>query len=218
MKVSSSDSRSQSWFRSANCDARYGAALLATVVLLLGLGATGEWGRDLLGYDRGALANYQWWRLLSAHLVHLGWEHLLLNCAGLILLWALFAREYAPRRWLWIITAAMLAIDAGLWFLRPAVDWYLGASGVLHGILAAGAYALYRRGEAMGAVLLLVLVVKLVYEQQSGGSLFVGDLPLVPDAHVLGALGGLFAAFIPRARVAAASKPLSSEPPGTKPL
>jgi rhomboid family GlyGly-CTERM serine protease len=220
MKVTSSDSLSQSWFRSANCDDRYGAALLAAVLLLLGLGATGEWGRQTLDYDRGALANFQWWRLLSAHLVHLSWEHVLLNCGGLILLWALFAREYSPRRWLWIIAAAMLAIDGGLWFLRPTVDWYLGASGVLHGVLAAGAYALYRRGETMGAVLLLLLVVKLVYEQQSGGSLFAGDLPLVPDAHVLGALGGLFAAFLPRSRVQPASgaKSLTSEPPGTKPL
>src|ERR1700685_64233 len=99
MKASRSDSVSPSWFRSANCDARYGAALLAAVVLLLGLGATGEWGRQMLRYERTGLANYQWWRLLSAHLVHLSWEHVLLNCAGLVLLWALFAREYSPRRW-----------------------------------------------------------------------------------------------------------------------
>jgi|SRR5579862_1552777 len=201
MKVVRSDNLSQSWFRSANCDARYGAALLATLLLLLALGATGQTGREMLRYERGALANFQWWRLVSAHLVHLSWEHLLLNCAGLVLLWALFAREYSPRRWLWIITASVVVIDAGLWFFRPGVDWYLGASGVLHGVLAAGAFALYRRGEAMGAVLLLLLMVKLVYEQQAGSSLFAGDLPLVPDAHVLGVLGGLTAAFLPRPRV-----------------
>lgn len=200
MKAVRSDIPSQSWFRSANCDARYGAALLAALALLLALGATGEAGRELLRYERTALAHFQWWRLVSAHLVHLSWEHLLLNCAGLVLLWALFAREYSPRRWLWIITVAVIAIDAGLWFFRPGVDWYLGASGVLHGVLAAGAYALYRRGEAMGAVLLLLLVVKLVYEQQAGSSLFAGDLPLVPDAHVLGVLGGLIGAFLPRPR------------------
>jgi rhomboid family GlyGly-CTERM serine protease len=200
MKVSSSDRLSQSWFRSANCDARYGAALLAALVLMLALGATGETGREMLRYERVALAHFQWWRLVSAHLVHLSWEHVLLNCAGLALLWALFAREYTPRRWLWIITVSVISIDAGLWFFRPGVDWYLGASGVLHGVLAAGAYALYRRGEAMGAVLVLLLVVKLVYEQQLGSSVFAGNLPLVPDAHVLGALGGLIGAFLPRQR------------------
>jgi rhomboid family GlyGly-CTERM serine protease len=201
MKASRTDTLSQSWFRSANCDARYGAALLGTIALLLGLSATGERGREALGYDRTALAAHQWWRLLSAHLVHLSWEHALLNSAGLALLWFVFARDFSPRRWLWVLALSVTAIDAGLWFLRPAVEWYLGASGVLHGILAAGACAMYRRGEGMGAVLLLALVVKLIYEQQSGTSLFAGELPLVPDAHLFGALGGLTASFVPRPQV-----------------
>jgi rhomboid family GlyGly-CTERM serine protease len=166
--------------------------------LIVALAATGEWGRALLAYDRGALARYQWWRLLSAHLVHLSWRHALLNCAGLGVLWALFAREFAARRWLWIVTLAALVIDLGLWFLHPSVDWYVGASGVLHGAWAAGAYAAYRRGDGTGAVTMLLLVIKLVYEQQSGSSVFEHDLPLVPAAHLLGALGGLCGALVPR--------------------
>jgi rhomboid family GlyGly-CTERM serine protease len=199
-----SDSSSQSWFRSANCDARYGAALIGVVALLLALSAGGGRVREHLQYERDALAHFQLWRLISAHLVHLGWRHALLNCGGLTALWMLFAREFSPRRWLWIVLLAAATIDAGLWFLRPAVDWYVGASGVLHGTWAAGACAMYRRGEAVGAGLLLLLIVKLVYEQQSGASLFDGDLPLVPAAHLFGALGGLIGAVLPRA----ATKPL----------
>ena len=60
---------------------------------------------------------------------------------------------------------------------------------------------MYRRGDGMGATLLLLLIVKLVYEQQSGASLFEGDLPLVPAAHLFGTLGGLAAALLPRATV-----------------
>ena len=41
---------------------------------------------------------------------------------------------------------------------------------------------------------MLLLIVKLVYEQQSAPSLFAGDLPLVADAHLFGALGGLIGA------------------------
>jgi rhomboid family GlyGly-CTERM serine protease len=204
MNTARTDSSAQSWFRSANCDARYGAALLAAVVSILALNATGDWGREHLQYARDALAHYQWWRLISAHLVHLGWSHTLLNCAGLTLLWMLFAREFPPRRWWWIVLLATVGVDAGLWFLRPMVDWYVGASGVLHGAWAAGACAMYRRGDALGAALLLLLIVKLVYEQQSGASLFEGDLPLVPAAHLFGTLGGLIGALLPRA----AGKPL----------
>jgi rhomboid family GlyGly-CTERM serine protease len=200
------DSSAHSWFRSANCDARYGAALLVVLALIVALSATGEWGRTRLAYDRDALTHYQWWRLISAHLVHLSWRHALLNGAGLGVLWALFAREFTPWRWLWIVGLSGLAIDLGLWFLHPSVDWYVGGSGVLHGAWAAGACAAYRRGEGMGAVTMLLLVIKLIYEQQSGSSVFEGDLPLVPAAHLLGALGGLCGAVVPVPRQSA--KPL----------
>jgi rhomboid family GlyGly-CTERM serine protease len=199
MNTNRTDSSAHSWFRSANCDARYGAALLASLLLLLALCALGEQGRQALDYQRGAFAHHQWWRLISAHLVHLGWRHALLNDVGLALLWMLFAREFAPRRWLWIVLLAAASIDAGLWYLRPEVDWYLGASGVLHGAWAAGACAMYRRGDGFGAALLLLLIAKLVYEQHSGASLFEGDLPLVSAAHLYGALGGLLGAVLPRA-------------------
>jgi rhomboid family GlyGly-CTERM serine protease len=204
MNAPRTDSGAQPWFRSANCDARYGAALGALLTLLLLIGATGAWGQQTLSYDRAALAHLQLWRSLSAHLVHLSWRHTLLNCAGLIVLWALFAREFMPLRWLWIVLLAAFSIDAGLWFLNPRVEWYLGASGVLHAGWAAGACAAYRRADGMGAVLLLLLTVKLIYEQQSGLSVFEGELPLVPAAHLFGALGGLAGAMIPRA----AAKPL----------
>ncbi len=104
--------------------------------------ATGD--ASCLQYERDALAHFQWWRLFSAHLVHLGWVHALLNCAGLALLWVLFAREFPPRRWLWILLMAATAIDAGLWFLRPDGRVVCRGLGGVARRLAAGACALYR--------------------------------------------------------------------------
>jgi rhomboid family GlyGly-CTERM serine protease len=196
MKPQRTDSASQSWFQSANCDSRYGAALLGVLALVLLIAATGERGRGALGYEREALSHLQWWRLFSAHLVHLNWQHALLNCAGLIVLWALFAREFAPARWLWIVSMAALCIDLGLWFRYPAVQWYLGASGVLHGVWAAGAYAAWRRADLMGIALMVLLIIKLGYEQHAGQSVFIGNIPVVLAAHGLGALGGLVAALL----------------------
>jgi rhomboid family GlyGly-CTERM serine protease len=198
MKPTRTDSSSQSWFRSANCDARYGAALLGVLGLLAALAAIGEPARAALDYDRDALAHYQLWRLLTAHLVHLGWRHAMLNGAGVIVLWALFAREFTPARWVWIGLLAALSIDLSLWLRHPEILWYLGASGVLHGVWAAGACAVYRRADSLGAALLLLLLVKLIYEQQSGDSLFDRDLRLAPAAHLAGALGGLIGAVLPR--------------------
>ena len=123
MKATRTDSAADSWFRSVNCDARYGAALASAIGLMLVLNLAGESGRGLLGYDREALERFQWWRLLTAHLVHLSWQHTLLNCGGLVLLWILFARELSPGRWLWVTCLSALTIDLGLWLREPGVEW-----------------------------------------------------------------------------------------------
>src|SRR5438270_2120421 len=65
--------------RSLNYDGRLGLILAGSCVLLLLASLTGEPGRLLLRYDRAALAAGQWWRLVTAHVVHLDVRHALLN-------------------------------------------------------------------------------------------------------------------------------------------
>jgi rhomboid family GlyGly-CTERM serine protease len=181
---------------SLNCDGPYGLALLLVCLALLVLALTGEGGRLALRYERAALAAGQFWRLASAHLVHLGLRHALVNVLGLALLWMLFARDYSPRQWLLIVLAAVLAIDAGLWLLDSTVRWYVGSSGVLHGILAAGALAWVRRGQKEGWLLVLLLAGKLAYEHWAGPLPFSGDIAVVTSAHLFGVVGGALAALV----------------------
>ena len=182
--------------KSLNCDGPWGVALLAACLLLLLPAVLGEPGRVLLRYDRGALLQGEWWRLLTAHVVHLGLWHAVLNAFGLALMWALFARNYSPRAWLAIVLGAMAAVDAGLWFADSTTRWYVGSSGALHGVMAAGTLAHLRSGERDGWILAGLLVAKLAYEH------WVGALPLsgsavVVDAHLYGVLGGVgVAAFL----------------------
>lgn len=178
-----------SWRRSLNCDGAYGMALLALVALLLAGAAGGERVLLALRYERGAIAAGEWWRLLGAHLVHLGWQHVLLDAAALCLLWALYARAYSARAWLLIATGSVLAIDAGLWWLAPAVQWYAGISGLLHGVWAAGALQGARRRESIGWLMLVALVLKLIREYQLGAGVLVASLPVVTEAHRFGAVG-----------------------------
>jgi rhomboid family GlyGly-CTERM serine protease len=177
--------------QSLNADGRYGLALLLSLLLLLLPAAGGAAWRDAWRYDRAALAAGQWWRLIGAHAVHLNARHLAFNLAGLVLLWLMFARRWRPTQWLAIVLMSMAGIGAGLWWLSPAVQWYVGASGVLHGIWAAGAWAEWRRAAPRTWLPAILLALKLVAEQWQGASLVAGDMPVVQAAHVYGAVGGL---------------------------
>jgi rhomboid family GlyGly-CTERM serine protease len=161
----------------------------------------GDWGRDALRYDRTALAGGQWWRLLSAHIVHLDFHHAALNSLGLVLMWALFARDYRPPQWLAIVLGSIAAIDAGLWMRDSTVAWYVGSSGALHGIMAAGTLAHLRRRDIDGWILAVFLVAKLAYEQSAGALPFSANpAGVVVDAHLFGTLGGAGIAACLRSR------------------
>jgi rhomboid family GlyGly-CTERM serine protease len=181
---------------SLNGDGSKAWVLAASLALMLLLQLGGTATLAALRYDRSALRAGQWWRLASAHVVHLDLRHALLNGLGLVLMWALFVRDYRARQWFLIVLAAAAAIDAGLWFRDTLVLWYVGASGVLHGVMAAGILAELRRGELAGLVLAVFLVAKLAYEQWAGALPFAGAaVPVVVNAHLYGVLGGLAAAL-----------------------
>jgi rhomboid family GlyGly-CTERM serine protease len=180
--------------KSVNCDDGFGLALAFTLLALIAPTLGGEPARLALRYERAALLQGQWWRLLSAHWIHLDLHHALLNALGLALMWALFVRDYSPRQWVLILLAAITAIDLGLWFADSTVLWYVGSSGVLHGVMAAGTLAHLKRAEGEGWLLAGFLLAKLAYEHWVGALPLSGSDPVVVDAHLYGVLGGLIAA------------------------
>ena len=186
--------------RSLNCDRGYGIALLGACALLAVPELLGEPARQAMSFDRQAIGEGQWWRLLSAHFVHLDSAHALLNGFGVVLMWALFARDYSPWRWVAIYCASALAVSAGLWFLDPELQWYVGASGALHGVMTAGTIAHLRRRDLDGWILAIFIVLKLAYEQFAGALPFAGTADTIVDAHLYGAIGGVVLALLLNSR------------------
>lgn len=76
----------------------------------------------------------------------------------------------------------------------------------MHGVLAAGALAWWRsESRTLAALLSLIIVAKLAYEQSYGALPFSGSIPVVVDAHLYGAIGGAITAAILAARLRAES-------------
>lgn len=169
--------------------------ILLTLDAVLGLGDSVS---QLLRYDRSAIAAGGWWRLLTAHIVHLDVHHLILNELGLVLMWSLFAQDYDAVEWCVIVLSGALAISSGLWWLSPRVSWYVGASGVLHSVMAAGAAKHLALRSWDRWILSVGLCAKLAWEQWAGP-----QAPLiVVDAHLYGALCGFAVGGALSARIA----------------
>jgi rhomboid family GlyGly-CTERM serine protease len=170
------------------------AAAVAAIVALQALV-----GAPLLRYDRAALAGGELWRVLTGHLVHLGPRHLVLNLAGLVLVNALIGAHLRLSGWSLVCALSAITISAGLWLAVPTLNRYVGLSGVLHGLIVAGAlYALADPRERLFAVAVIAVIAgKLAWEQVIGpmpGTAAAAGGRVVVEAHLFGALGGLIGA------------------------
>jgi len=166
--------------------------------------AGGDTARAVLRYERLPIVDGEYWRLLSGHFVHLGWAHLLMNMVALLLIWLLVGKRLNGREWLLAAAVIVASIDAGFWWLDTQLVWYVGFSGVLHGMLLAGLIAQWR--HASGEIWLLgaLLLGKLIYEQAVGplpGSVASAGGDVVVNAHLYGAVGGLLAVVVAKIRV-----------------
>lgn len=172
---------------------RLHALPLSIVMISTVLALGGQTVTEALRYQRGAILEGQWWRLISGNLVHLGWSHLLLNLAGLVLVWLLFHHALSLRSWIVVTLASALAVGAGLLLFDPALQWYVGLSGALHGLFAAGLVAALSSGNRAEWLLLMLFVAKLTWEQLVGtmpGTAELAGGNVIVDAHLYGAVGG----------------------------
>jgi rhomboid family GlyGly-CTERM serine protease len=179
-------------------------ALLVLGVAMLALQSGGEPVVEALRYERDLVTTDQGWRFFSASLVHAGWAHLLLNLVALLIVLLTVGRGMNALQVVIAWTFASLTTTAGLWLWNPDINWYLGASGALHGLLVAGAVPLAFAGHVVGLGILGVLIAKLAWEQIAGpvpGSAAAAGVAVIVDAHLYGAAGGILA-LLPNAWLA----------------
>jgi rhomboid family GlyGly-CTERM serine protease len=172
--------------------------------LAIGLGAAlAELGGDslrlALRYERDGLAGGEIWRLVTGHLVHLGPAHAAMNLVALAVMAFLFGRLLTRLDWCLASLASALVIDAGLYWLSPEIEWYVGLSGVLHGYWAAACVRAFAEKRREAWALTALILLKLGYETFAGPVPLSGQVtagPVVAVAHLYGATGGALAGFL----------------------
>ena len=153
-----------------------------------------------LAYSRTALMEKgQYWRLLTAHLVHTDLPHALLNLAAWPLIFWLAQSRLSGCQWMTGLLFCAFGVSVGLWFFSPTVQWYVGLSGVLHGLLVLSALTVWWQQPVLTLLVLLGVIIKLLWEQTQGSlpgsAVWIGH-PVIVDAHLFGALAGMLYFFL----------------------
>ncbi|UTF60152.1 rhombosortase [Gilvimarinus sp. DA14] len=174
------------------------AFALGLPLLLLGYNA--ELLNPLLEYQRAALDDGQLWRLFSAHIVHLNLIHSAMNAAALLLIlfWAGAERQPVSIAVSALFCALFISVCLYVW--QPQVSYYVGLSGVLHGLLVFLLAPICTRNDPVGWAVILALGVKLCYERIIPGGHSATEVliagPVLSVAHLYGALGGAVLSFL----------------------
>lgn len=147
------------------------------------------------------LESGQWWRVLSGNLVHLGYPHLFLNLAGLLLITLLLAHALTARQWAFTGLCSMLGVGIGLLLFDPQLTWYVGLSGALYGLLLGGAIAEFRNHKMIACLIGGYTIGKIVWEQLYGAvesSEAIAGGNVIVNAHLYGMVAGALAVLLLR--------------------
>jgi rhomboid family GlyGly-CTERM serine protease len=86
-----------------------------------------------------------------------------------------------------------LGTSLGIYYFAQQMQWYVGLSGVLHGLFVIGAYFDIRQKLKTGWIMFIIVWVKVIYEQVFGASADVAKLieaNVAVDAHLFGTISG----------------------------
>ena len=136
--------------------------------------------------------------IFTAPFLHAGWDHLISNSVPFFVLGFLVLLGGMAR---WLLSSLICIVSSGItaWLLTPANTIIVGASGLIFGwlayLLARGLWS-RRPGQVALAVVVLLVYGGLIW------GVFPGNAGVSWQAHLGGAVGGVFAAWLLHRRAA----------------
>ena len=174
-------------------DWRFVAAVVPLMALLQAIGP------EYFRYERDWASTGEIWRVVTAHWVHVGWLHLLLNGLGLMVCISLTKPGWSVRRWLTSSVAMAIGISIMLTLYNPEVRDYAGYSGVLYGLYVLAAISLFRGDRLVAGLIIAAIAIKVMMEQVNFYDFNTGNLigaEVIIDAHLYGLLMAIAIALV----------------------
>ncbi len=148
-----------------------------------------------LSLEAAKVSSGEYWRLLTANLVHFGWAHTLMNIAAFLLCSFAFFSDTSLKKYSILLLWCCLGVGIGVFLFSPEYSPYAGLSGAIHGLIIVGlvqtrAYPLWIKASGLA-----LLAGKLIQENLPGYT--ATDLQeLIPaaiavESHVYGAIAGV---------------------------
>ena len=139
------------------------------------------------------------WRWWTAHWVHVGWIHFLLNMIAFICLPFIFP-QIKNRFLIFLLFVLPPLSSLTFYYFYPHIEAYAGLSGILHGLYIASAflYLKFHRERNFTILVLGLVVAKLIWENtfgQLGTAQLIGS-PVLVEAHLVGAFWGAIITMI----------------------
>ena len=171
--------------------------ILAVIVVVTSIYQ--EYSLQLFQFNRHLIGEGEWWRILSSNIVHISWNHSLLNLASLAIVTFCFIRDLNPLRDVFAMVACFLGAGFGLYFFSPEIELCVGMSGALYGYWFYYILATVKMDPKFSLIAFLLLV-GYVFNQQflqdiEQTSTFVGG-SVALDSHFYGTITGIITGLI----------------------
>ncbi len=156
-------------------------------------------GPETFRYERDWSSTGEIWRIVTGHLVHVGWIHLLFNALSLVICVSLTTPGWSAKRWLANTVCMAVGISLLMTLLNPEVGDYAGHSGVLYGLFILGAISLFPRDRLIAILVIAAIVTKVLMEQFNFYDFNTADIigaRIIVDAHLYGLLMAIAIALI----------------------
>ena len=140
------------------------------------------------------------WRLVTSQFVHLGFNHTILNLVGYLIVSASFREDIVPKEEAISLLICCLGVGLGIYWFNTEINWYVGLSGAIYGLLAHYLIIGWKRTLTLSLFFGVFLVGKFIYEQYISGpdtvtaEIIGGQVAI--DSHLYGAITGVLVGVV----------------------